>query len=176
MSGLPLHPTLVHFPIVLAVLLPIMTLVFWVAGRRTGAVRKFWAAVLIVQGLLFGSAFLAVQTGEKDEHRVEKVLVSESPLEHHEEKAEVFLWLSGAGIPLAALGLAPGFLGLSGQFLAGLASLAILFAGIQTGHTGGELLYRHGAAAAFVGDKAQRPGGLAPRPGDGGPETGEDED
>ncbi|HLP41379.1 MAG TPA: hypothetical protein VK465_07725 [Fibrobacteria bacterium] len=80
--------------IVLAVLMPLVALAFWVAGRRYGAMRKFWSAVVILQVLRFGSAFLAVQSGGRDEERVEKVLASESPLESHEEKAEVFLWTS----------------------------------------------------------------------------------
>ncbi|HLP41384.1 MAG TPA: hypothetical protein VK465_07750 [Fibrobacteria bacterium] len=176
MFGLPLHPTLVHFPIVLAVLMPVVALAFWVAGRRFGAMRKFWSAVVILQVLLFGSAFLAVQSGGRDEERVEKVLVSESPLESHEEKAEVFLWISGAAIPLAALGLAPGILGLSGQALAGLASLAILFAGFQAGHTGGQLVYQHGAAAAYVGDKTQGSVGQASQSESGRSKTDDDDD
>lgn len=121
---------------------------------QQGKPSKYWALAVLLNALLFGSAFLAVQTGNKDEDRVEKILASEDPLETHEEKAEFFLKLAGAALALAALGFAPGALGLTGRVLGASASLILLAAGMQVGHSGGQLVYQHGAATAFTMDRA----------------------
>lgn len=174
MSGLPLHPILVHFPIVLAALLPLLVLAYWSAGRRFASARKSWAGLVLMHILVFGSAYLAMQSGERDEERVEKVLASETPLETHEHKGELFLWLSGLAVPLAALGLAPGMLGLSGRAFASMASLAIVFAAAQAGHSGGKLVYNHGAAAAYAGAPAGGP--AEPAAGEAGEAAGAEDD
>lgn len=150
MFDLPLHPLIVHFPLVLAVILPLATLGAMVAGFRTKANGKYWAAAVLINTLLLGSSFLAVQTGERDEEMVEKALASESPLETHEEMGEFFLKMTGVSLAVMALGLAPGVFGISGKVLGGLASVAILALGMQVGHSGGSLVYKHGAATAFT--------------------------
>lgn len=173
MFGIPLHPIVVHFPIVLSVFLPILALAFWLVGHRSANRRKYWTGMVIVHALVFGSGFLAMQSGESDEERVEKVLATEAPLEEHEHKGELFVQLSGAALLLAALGLAPGNLGLAGRGLAGLASLALILVGVQAGHTGGKLVYKHGAAAAYAADGGGAPAGAAEK-GEG--KSGSDED
>lgn len=150
MSALPLHPFIVHFPIVLAVLLPLAALGALAYGIRSGGGRKSWAAVAALHALLILSAFLAVQSGGKDEERVERVLASEAPLEAHEEAGELFLKVAGAALLLTALGLAPGALGLAGRGLGTLGAVGLLVLGIQVGHSGGKLVYTHGAASAHV--------------------------
>ncbi len=159
MFGMPLHPILVHFPVVLAVLLPLVVLIAWAAGRSPSAGRKPWLAVTVLQVLLCASSFAAVQTGEEDEERVEKVLVSEDPLETHEHKGELLFKVTGGTLLVTALGLAGGWLGLSGKVLGSLASLVVLVLAVQTGHTGGKLVYQHGAASAFANPPAS--GGAA---------------
>lgn len=150
MSGVPLHPLVVHFPIVLSLLLPLAALAAAVLGSRAGKPRKFWPAVLVLHALLLVSSFVAVRTGEKDEEKVEEALASDAPLESHEEKAEGFLKATGAALAVSALGLAPGAWGLAGRVLGGVGGLAILLLGMQVGHSGGALVYRHGAAAAYA--------------------------
>lgn len=157
MFGMPLHPILVHFPVVLAMLLPILVLMAWLTSLRATSGRKAWLAVTLFHALLFASGFAAVQTGEEDEEQVEKVLATEDPLETHEEKGELLLKVTGASLLATALGLAPGLLGLSGRVLGSLASLSILFLAVQAGHTGGKLVYQYGAAAAFVPAPASQP-------------------
>ena len=156
MSDIPLHPFIVHFPMVLAFFLPLAALASLVAGLRSGKGRKYWGGVILINALLLGSSFLAVHSGERDEEKVEEVLASKIPLEIHANKAEFFLEMTGVALIVSALGLAPGAIGLSGRIMGGLASLLILFLGIQVGHTGGQLIYKHGAASAFVVDNATR--------------------
>ena len=102
-----------------------------------------------MQALLVGSAWLAHETGHDQEERVEKV-VDESHIEEHEEAADWVLWLAVAGLAAAALGLAGGSAGAWARAGALAISLATLAAAVRTGHLGGELVYRYGAANAYV--------------------------
>ncbi len=145
----PLHPALVHFPIVLAVLSPpLAAAAFW--GIRSGRTpRRSWAAVLVLQIGLVLTAWGAAETGERDEELVERV-VAERHIEAHEEAGERFLWLAAAVLPVAAAGLLAGRAGTLGRGLTIALSLAVLAAAGAVGHSGGELVYRHGAAAAHA--------------------------
>jgi hypothetical protein len=51
---------------------------------------------------------------------------------------------------VAAAGLLPGPAGGIGRGAAVLVTLAVLAAGVPVGRSGGELVYRHGAANAYV--------------------------
>ena len=165
MFDIPIHPVVVHFPLVLAAFLPLAVLGALWSGLRFGKGRKYWIIVVVVNALLFGSSFLAVQAGEKDEETVEDVLLSKVPLETHSDKAEFFLVLTGGALLVTTMGLVPGILGMSGKILGGLASLWILLLGLQVGHTGGALVYKHGAASAFVAGKTTGSPGYSPHIG-----------
>lgn len=145
----PLHPAIVHFPIVLATILPLAAISAWLLIRRGNPVRKAWTPVLILAVLLSGSAFAAVRTGEAEEEVVESV-VGEAPIHEHEEAAELFLPLSFGVLGIVAAGLLTGRLGNTARGLAALASISLLVAGYRVGHTGGELVYQHGAAQAYT--------------------------
>lgn len=149
----PLHPAVVHLPVALALLLPLLGLIAALSMRR-GAKRSFaWAPVVATAAVLFAGAWLAVETGEDQEERVEGV-IAESALEDHEELAEGVLVSAGVTFVLAALGLLPGRSGLLSRVSAGIAMLALAAFTVLAGHSGGELVYRHGAAAAYVSTSA----------------------
>ncbi len=154
MFGIPWHPLIVHFPIVLSVAFPLAAIAVLIIGLGRSNVRKLWVGVMVVNALLAGSGLLAMQTGEHDEERVENVLVSEGPLETHADNAQVFLYVTGLALLLSALGLSSGYWGGLGRGLGTFASVVVLVLGIRVGHSGGGLVYQHGAAAAFVGDQA----------------------
>ncbi|MDJ0847798.1 MAG: hypothetical protein QNK04_05355 [Myxococcota bacterium] len=145
----PLHPAVVHFPIVLAVLAPLVAVaVFW--AIRTGrADRRAWLGVVGLQLGLVGVTGLAVKSGEREEERVERV-VAERHIEAHEEAAERFLVLSALVFPLAIAGLLTGPMGRVGRTLTVALSFVATVAAAVAGHSGGELVYRHGAASAYV--------------------------
>ncbi|MBW2421466.1 MAG: hypothetical protein JRH19_23195 [Deltaproteobacteria bacterium] len=145
----PLHPAIVHFPIVLAVLAPLLAAAaFWsIQSGRLPA--RAWLGILILQIALVGTAWIATETGEHEEDRVEEV-VAERHIEEHEESAERFLALAALVLPLAAAGMLSGRLGAINRGLTVALSLAALFAAGSTGHSGGELVYRHGAAMAYA--------------------------
>ncbi len=145
----PLHPAVVHFPIVLAFLLPLAAVWAWIAIRRGASGRRAWAPVGLLAALLFLSAWVSVKTGQDQEETVEDV-VGESALHGHEEAAERFLIASGVIFGLAALGFAGGRAGTAGRIAAAAGSVVALAMVVQTGHSGGQLVYRHGAAQAYV--------------------------
>lgn len=145
----PLHPAVVHFPIVLAVLLPLFAIGALVAIRKGARPLRAWSLPLAVGAALTLSSWVAVETGEDQDERVERV-VAEQPLETHEERAEQFLTLSAVLLLVSATGLVRGVVGRAGRITATLGAVALVIAAAQVGHTGGELVYRDGAANAYV--------------------------
>ncbi len=159
---LPLHPKIVHLPIALAVLMPLLTGGVLLAIWRDWLPRRTWSLVFVGQLLLVGSGVLALRTGEGDEERVEKV-VPEAAIEGHAEAGERFVW--GGGV-LLGLSLLPLLLrGRRAHLVAGAATFAgtlvVLGLGYQVGQKGGELIYVHNAGAAF--SSAATTGQPAPR-------------
>ena len=113
----PLHPAVVHFPIVLACLLPLFAIGALVAIRRGARPLRAWSLPLAVGAALTLSSWVAVQTGESQDERVERV-VGNAPLEAHEEAAELFLTLSGVLLLVSATGLVGGVVGRAGRITA----------------------------------------------------------
>lgn len=145
----PLHPAVVHLPIALAILVPIFAALAILAIHNGFLPVRSWGAVVLLQLMLVASTWLAVETGEAQEERVEGV-VAEQYVESHEEAAERFLALTGLGLLVVGVGLFPRRTGAVGRIGGVVAALAILAAGVAVGHTGGELVYEHGAANAYA--------------------------
>jgi len=148
MFDLPLHPIVVHFPIVLGVILPFTALLFWWAIKKEYLQQKAWILVVFL-ALTYGvSSLVAIELGETDEEKVEKV-VSKKLIGEHAEAGELIPWISG-GLFLFALA---GFLPKNSQRIR-LAMAVLSFAAIiplaNTGHTGGRLVYKYGAANAHL--------------------------
>lgn len=160
----PLHPAIVHFPVVLAFLLPI-TIVGALWAIRRGARRtRAWSVPLMTAAALAVSAWAAVETGEAQDERVERV-VAEAPLSAHEEMAEGFLAGAAGLAVVAAVGMFGGLIGGGARIVTGLGSLALIVGAARVGHSGGELVYRYGAASAYTSDRttaaARPPAGRA---------------
>lgn len=157
---LPLHPVVVHFPIVLAVLLPIFAAGALWAIRKGTTPRRAWLVPAAVALALAASAFVAVETGETQDERVERV-VPEQPLESHEEAAESFLTLSSGLALLVAAGLVRGRIGSVARGLGTAGAVGLVALAAYVGHSGGRLVYEYGAASAYTGDP--RVGAATPR-------------
>lgn len=149
----PLHPAVVHFPVVLVVLLPLVVLGALWAIRRGVAPARAWVIPVAAAGLLAISAWAALKTGEAQEERVEEA-VPEQALHEHEEAAERFLALSGVLLVIMSAGLIRGRVGQAARVVATAGAFGLVVAGVAVGHSGGELVYRHGAASAYVGADA----------------------
>jgi uncharacterized membrane protein len=160
----PLHPAVVHFPIVLAILLPIFAVGALWAIRRGASPLRAWALPVSLAGALALSAWVAVETGDAQEDRVEGV-VAEEVFHAHEEAGERFLLLSGVLMLVMAGGLMGGRVGSASRWVGTVGAAGLVIAAIQVGDAGGKLVYQHGAAAAYVAPAATA-GGSLPRAGE----------
>ena len=159
---LPLHPVVVHFPIVLAVLLPIFAAGALWAIRKGTTPRRAWLVPAAMALALAASAFVAVETGESQDERVERV-VPEQPLEAHEEAAETFLTLSSGLALVVAAGLVRGRVGSVARGLGTAGAVGLVALAAYVGHSGGRLVYEYGAASAYT-DGDARVSATTPRP------------
>ncbi len=145
----PLHPAVVHMPIAMAVLAPVLILVALILIRKTGSVVAPWLPVVVVALMMAGSAWMALETGEDEEDRVEQV-VSRDAIHEHEERAELFLWSAVVLAVTAIGGLLKGRWGATMRWAALAVCLVALVLAVRVGGSGGELVYEHGAASAYV--------------------------
>jgi hypothetical protein len=151
MFGLPLHAAIVHIPLGVAVVVPIVMAALVVALFRRAITRRSFQVAALLQAVVVGGALVALKTGNAEEDRVEAV-VGDPAIDRHERLASVFLVAAGGTLALVlAAALAPQRLTRPLAVTATAASIAALGAGVAVGHAGGELVYRHGAAAAYVG-------------------------
>lgn len=158
----PLHPAIVHFPIVLLLLgAPLAVLsIFW---RRSG----FPILVAAVLALGACGAVVATLTGEQDAEMAGQASgQADQVLDEHEEWGER---ARNIGIVAALLAIASAGFGVrwpsAGRPLAALAAVASVgaaFAVAQAGHYGGQAVYKHGvgvnaaAGAAATGPEKKK--------------------
>lgn len=168
MDALLFHPKLVHVPIALGVLMPLIAGGLLLAWWRSWLPPRAWFLAIGLQAILLGSGVLALRSGEAEEDRVESV-VAERFIEEHEEAAELFVWTSGGvlAVMLLAGALHARRAGLPAAAAATVGTLLVLGLGHRTGQAGGDLVYRHGAAQAYTGGAA---------PGPASPATHRDDD
>jgi hypothetical protein len=157
-----LHPIVVHLPIALAVVMPLLSAALVVAWWRGALPRRAWIVAIALHGVLVVTGLAALRTGGDDAETVERV-VPEAAIEAHEEAAETFVAAAAAALILM---LAAGLTRRDGvaRVIAALsivASLGVLGLGYRAGKAGGELVYRHNAAAAFT--TGARPPAVHPR-------------
>jgi uncharacterized membrane protein len=156
MSELPIHPMVVHFPIVLATLLPIACVAAIIAIRRKARPRLAWAFPVIIVTLLLGGGMLATRTGEFEEERVHNFIADEV-VEQHEVAAARFLLLTAAVFALSLIGWLRGRAGSTARVIATVGSVVVAVMVYQVGKAGGELVYKHNAAAAYADNPGHTP-------------------
>jgi len=145
----PLHPALVHVPLGLAFVLPWVTAGMAVAIDRGLLPRRAWVLVALLQLLVVAGGAAALLSGFREEHAVDG-FVSSRLVQRHEERAVAFLVASAMLLALTTSLLAvPPQRTRSVAALAVAGSLLVAGLGLWTGRAGGDLVYRHGAAAAY---------------------------
>jgi uncharacterized membrane protein len=151
MTSLPLHPAIVHLPLGLAFVIPALAIGYAWALRR-GIVRpRAWLAIVGLQAALLGAGLVAMNTGEHEEERVER-LVPDAALDRHEEYAEQFVWAVGLTLVSAALVLVvrrPA-VARSLTILTVAGTIGVAAAAVRVGRAGGQLVYVHNAGAAYA--------------------------
>ncbi|MCB1048186.1 MAG: hypothetical protein KDC10_13400 [Calditrichaeota bacterium] len=132
------HPAVVHLPLGLAMLIPVLSL--WLLWKH----RDSWGLLLIPLLMLVAGAHLALFTGERIEDAYKQVHGTESraAIHEHEEKAETLVVLAWAGLLLTAAGVwLPARLRQPARILATVVAFGIAGQAVNTGHAGGELVY-----------------------------------
>lgn len=145
----PLHPAIVHFPIVLGLVLPLLALIAILRAGMGTPPGTAWRPVVVVAFLMLVCGFVALRSGQAQEERVEPV-VGHDPIELHEHNAERLLWLSALGFVVSLAGLGKKRLGGAAR---GLTLLVMVVGALQliwTAQSGGALVYEHGAANAYI--------------------------
>ncbi len=148
-SSLPLHPLVVHFPVVFAVLAPAFAFGALVAIKRGTRPLVAWGMTAVLVAALSGSSFLALETGEDQEEAVENI-VPGSALDTHEDAANRFFSFSLVLVGITAAGFLPRRAGTAARLVATAGTLVMVVAGYQVGHSGGSLVYEHNAASAYT--------------------------
>lgn len=162
---IPFHPVVVHFPIALSFVLPILILVFAYMIKAKKMSHQAWLVIIGLQIFTTVSGYVALETGEDEEHQVQKV-VDKKIIHEHEENAEIFV---GSTVVALVLSVAVFFLKQELQFAVKivicLVSMLSAYLAYNTGHSGGLLVYRHGAAGAYAETENSLNQGLLPTPG-----------
>lgn len=145
----PLHPAIVHFPIVLILMgtVAAMVAVFW---RKHSL--PLIAAVLLSLGAL--GSWVAIETGESDGGLVENSSPpAQSMLDSHEDWAKRTLTVASLSAVAAVVSVALRSLPRAARGVAAVAAIAALgasYAVYETGHRGGALVFKHGVGVAVV--------------------------
>jgi uncharacterized membrane protein len=145
----PLHPIVVHFPIALAFLLPLLSILFAFFIKTQKMKGSMWLIIVGLHIFTVGAGYLALETGEREEDRVAKV-VDKDLISDHEKYAEIFV---GVTVVATVISVVAFFLQTNIQFYAQLANVLVLlvaaFFAYETGEHGGDLVYKHGATRAY---------------------------
>lgn len=163
MDQLMFHPRIVHLPIALSVLMPLVAGGVTFAYFRGWFDRRVWVIVLLLQTALVATALSAMYTGDMEEERVEQV-VPERHIEAHEAAATRFVWASAVVLILMAAPfvLAEGDLSNALMIFSCVGAAVVLALGYRTGEAGGRLVYEHGAASVHVERAATSPDNRIP--------------
>jgi len=145
----PLHPAIVHFPVALAFILPVMILLALALLRKGASTSMAWFPVLALATMVFFGTLIAKNTGEEEEDAVEEV-VSRRAIHDHEENADLFGILAGIMLATTVAAFLPSKWGRMARYATLAMSLAVAFSAYQSGRSGGELVYKLGAASAYT--------------------------
>jgi uncharacterized membrane protein len=149
-TSLPLHPAIVHLPLGLAFVTPLLAIGFAWAIWRGRLRNRAWISIVVLQAVLLGAGVVAVNTGSHEEDRVEHV-VPESAIERHEMYAEQFVWATGFTLVIAGLVLVFRQPVVTHTLTLAAVAGTVIVAGaaLRVGHAGGQLVYVHNAGAAY---------------------------
>jgi len=158
MTDLPLHPAIVHVPLGLAFVMPLVATALawaiWWAKLPRGA----FAIVAGLQLVLSVAGFVAIGLGHDDAEKAAAYTPTPA-IEAHEEAAETFVWVS---VGVLALSVATLFVPRSkAPILAAVVAagtVAVTALAVDAGRKGGTLVFQYGAGSLARGQHAASPG------------------
>ncbi len=151
MDGLPWHPAIVHLPLSLAVLIPLLGgTLWWVARKDDQLAGWVFRLPLGAQIMALVTAIISQRTGDADHSRVKEV-VDIAIIHAHEEAGEMFTIACGVVLAIwfASAAAREAKVARTAALIAIVAGLVAGGLGLRAGHLGGELVYTHGAAEAW---------------------------
>ncbi|WP_408098917.1 DUF2231 domain-containing protein [Peredibacter sp. HCB2-198] len=161
----PFHPMIAHFPMALTFILPVLILVFAYMIRINKMTPRGWLIIVGLQLVVTITGYVALESGETEEHTVSKV-VAKDYIHEHEEAAEIFV---GSTVIALVVSIGAFFLRKELQLpikaAVAVISLVSCYLAYRTGTLGGELVYKYGAASAYAVGVESQPEGILPTPG-----------
>jgi hypothetical protein len=146
---MPLHPAIVHIPLVLCGLTPIVAaFLAWRTWRGHGD-RRAWLVAIALQLVIVIGAYVAANAGSSDAHAIGGA-VPRDAIHEHAQAAGWFEWAADATLALlvAAAALRDKRSAIAGFAAAAVATVTVAIA-FRVGHLGGEIVFEHDAPAAL---------------------------
>ncbi|MEW6130155.1 MAG: DUF2231 domain-containing protein [Acidobacteriota bacterium] len=179
-----LHPLIVHFPIALLLIAPILIILGLTLSKYS---KGFFLSALVLMIIGTIAVFVATSTGEAAGELAERMVNVENVLEQHEELAETTrTTFTALTIIFAAMLFLPALLkknlGRASSMILNIAFLVFYLAGAlvlaNTAHQGGRLVHELGVRAMVTtnGGNAQANTNEAPPAQKGEAKHGDDDD
>lgn len=142
---LSFHPAIVHLPIGIAMVLPLVAGYCAWRAWSSPARSANWALVPVLAVIAFGAGKWAEETGEEVEELVE-AYVDHELIHHHEEAGELFVLLAGitCALALAAFVLPSEKARRVAMAMVLISALATAGCALRAGADGGEIVHEHG--------------------------------
>jgi hypothetical protein len=146
---MPLHPAIVHIPLVLCGLVPIVAgFLAWQAWRGRGS-RRAWLVAIALQLVIVITAYVAADAGSDDAHVISGA-VPRDAIHEHAQAAGWFEWANDATLALlvAAAALRDKRSAIAGFAATAAAAVTVAMA-FRVGHLGGKIVFEHDAPGAL---------------------------
>ncbi len=146
----PLHPSIIHFPIVLSLVGVLLDLL-----SRFRRARSLEPAGAVLMVLAAAGAVAAVLTGKAANEEAVVPRAAAALVGRHEQLGEIAMWLLiGVAVVRLALAARGWFRGAAVWAYLLLAAAAAVVVGYQ-GHLGGQIVFRYGVGTAPIQRHAQ---------------------
>lgn len=160
----PVHPMIVHFPLALTFILPILILVFAFLIKNNKMTPQGWLIIIGLQLMVVATGYISLETGENEEDLVAKVL-DKKLIHEHEEAAEIFVGSAVIGLVLSiGVFFIRKELQFPIKFAIAIVGLLSCYLAYLAGSLGGELVYKHGAGSAYDIPLESESSGIVPTP------------
>ena len=147
---LPMHPKLVHVPMALCVLMPLVAIAIWIGVHRGWFTPRTWLLAAFLQGATLVGGIAALQSGKDDGAKVEGY-ASEEALGAHADRAYWFLYVAGANLAVCGVTVLLGRDRTRQQLAGAIVIVGLVggaYAGYRVGDAGGRLVYVANASDA----------------------------